>query len=128
MNNIFSEGPRFDPGSWHFDSWINIKYYFYFTFYTVCVVAQLVDYWSHKPEVMSSILPDTIKYIFFKIRRRASRSASEVFEYKQGFSPHLHPFTNPHCERRDQARSGLVFSLVRMARDCALTHSATRLH
>ena len=65
MNNIFSEGPRFDPGSWHFDSWINIKYYFYFTFYTVCVVAQLVDCWSHKPDVMSSILPDTIKNIYF---------------------------------------------------------------
>ena len=63
--NIFSEGPRFDPGLWFFDSWINIKYYFYCTFFIKCVVAQLVDDWFHKSDVMSSNLPDTIKNVFF---------------------------------------------------------------
>ena len=65
---------------------------------------------------------------FLKVRRRALSKLSDAFEYKQGFSPHLHPFTNLHRERRDRTLSGLVFSLVKMARDCALTHFATRLH
>ena len=41
----------------------------------MCVVAQLVDYWSHKPEVMSSILPDTIKVIFFKSKAPSALAA-----------------------------------------------------
>ena len=64
MDNIFSEGPRFDPGLWFYDSWNNIKYYFYCTFFIKCVVAQLVDDWFHKSDVMSSNLPDTIKNVF----------------------------------------------------------------
>ena len=127
--NIFSEGPRFDPGLWHFESWIYIKNYFYFTFFIICVIAQLVDDWSHKSDVMSSNLPDTIKNVFFK-RKAPSALAARVkcLNINRDFPPIYTPSQIPTVSGGTKHAPGWYSHFVGMARDCALTHSATRLH